>query len=108
MGGSGTTPGQGPFQLAAETVLDEFDRFYQQFLDVPDNAKLAFEERNHKESLRLSARRLQLYRESIDRLEPEIKSQFPDVAASEANWDEVEVAYRNRVQGRYGAESVQF
>ena len=104
MGGSDPTPDKGPFQFAAETVLDEFDRFYQQFLDVPGNAKRAFEQRNHKESLRLSARRLQLYRESIDRLEPEIKSLFPDVAASEANWDEVEVAYRARVRGRYGAD----
>ncbi len=76
----------------------EFCRFYDEFLAVPSQAKQAFEQRNHRESIRLSALRLQLYSKSVAALAAQIT---PDIAADIEHWKLVEHDYRELIEGVY-------
>lgn len=91
-------------QSAAQKVLAAFDQFYRRFLEVPDQAKHAFEQQDHPQSLRLSAQRLQLYRISMYRLADDFKLTLPSISEDESNWDLVESAYRGLIKGRYAED----
>ena len=88
-------------QAVARLLLKEFDRFYSTFLSVPNRSKQAFVQRNHSESLKLSMQRLQLYRDSMNKLAADFKVNLPDISSEEENWDLVESAYRDLVRDRY-------
>jgi len=85
-------------------VLKEFEKFYSEFLEVPKLAKSAFERRDFPESLRLSAKRLQLYSASIEYLATEVQHVTPGLTANERLWEKVEKSYRSMVGKRYSQD----
>jgi isocitrate dehydrogenase kinase/phosphatase len=89
---------------AAKNLLTAFDQFYDGFLAIPAQARQAFEQHNHSESLRLSARRLQLYRLSMNRIAEDFNLKLSSIAEDESNWDSVEQAYRELIKGRYAED----
>ena len=93
---AGFTCQAGP--AAALHIHEEFQRFYAEFLAVPEQAKRAFEQRNHPESIRLSALRLQLYSKSV----ADLARQIPvDIGTDISHWAVVETCYRELVKGLY-------
>ncbi len=88
-------------QAVARLLLKAFDRFYSTFLSVPSQSKQAFVQRNHSESLKLSMQRLQLYRDSMNKLAADFKVNLPDISSEEKNWDLVESAYRDLIKDHY-------
>ena len=88
-------------QAVARLLRKAFDRFYSTFLSVPGKSKQAFVQRNHSESLKLSMQRLQLYRDSMNKLAADFKVNLPDISSEEKNWDLVESAYRDLIKDRY-------
>ncbi len=91
-------------KAVARLLLEAFDRFYSTFLSVPDRSKQAFVQRDHSESLKLSTQRLQLYRDSMNRLAADFKVNLPDISSEEKNWDLVESAYRDLIRDRYAED----
>ncbi len=96
--------GESESQEVARDVLDEFKLFYSVFKQIPSEAKVAFEHRDHAESLRLSNRRIQLYSISIREFSEKVKRQHAELASDEARWDQVETAYQSMVVGDYSAD----
>ena len=92
-------PDQAAF--AANDILREFDHFYEQFLEVPELAKLAFEQRNHANSIKLSSTRLQLYSLSIKQMSEKFHQLLPELAANDSLWQQVEQSYRKLIANRY-------
>ena len=88
-------------ESAADYILNEFDLFYRQFLDIPELAKQAFEHRNHQKSIELSAIRLQLYSKSINHVVSDFLSRSSTLAEDESLWQGVERIYRLRIRERY-------
>ena len=88
----------------AELVCGEFNRFYQRFRQIPDQAKEAFEAREHQRSLNLSAIRLALYSVSIDDVSERIRSCYSDLSEEESSWLGVEEMYRQTVAREYFAD----
>ena len=85
-------------------VLEEFNAFYNVFKQIPDLAKIAFEQRDHKKSLQLSSQRIQLYSISIQQLGVLIKQTHSELAAEERHWDPVEQSFQWMVSGDYSAD----
>ena len=88
-------------QRIARHLSETFGQFYGTFLDIPRQAKIAFEKRNHPESLRLSSLRLRLYSDSIARESEAVAGQFPQVRQDEARWTAVERLFRTLTEGVY-------
>ena len=99
-----TAPSKTEFNEVAQKVLDEFNIFYSEFKQIPEKSKKAFEERNHPQSLRLSAQRLRLYSVSIEDFSQKVRLDYPVLASDESNWDQVETAYQAMVVGDYSAD----
>jgi len=89
---------------AAKLVYDQFMQFYQEFRQIPNQAKLAFENRDHQESLNLSSRRLRLYSISIRAVGEQIQKQLVCLSGSEEHWQLVETQYRDSVANEYFAD----
>ena len=47
-------------QNIAAYLFAKFNEFYDAFREIPDRARVAFEQQDHRESLRLSSIRLRL------------------------------------------------
>jgi isocitrate dehydrogenase kinase/phosphatase len=88
----------------AAWILREFDAYYEESRGIPDRAKEAFESRDHRESLRLSRRRLSIYSESIHALAPRIIERHPRLAQNNECWRRVEDVYLPMIEGRYEAD----
>lgn len=88
----------------AAHMLGQFDQFYNQFRDVPRQAKHAFERCHFSESVRLSNLRLRLYSESIRKESERIARLYPAVKKQEARWDDVERHFRASVESVYHAD----
>ncbi len=88
----------------AAWILRAFDAYYEESRGIPDRAKQAFESRDHRESLRLSRRRLSIYSESIHALAPRIIERHPRLAQNNECWRRVEDAYLPMIEGRYEAD----
>ncbi len=99
-GGDATEQGD----LIAAYILQGFDGYYLDSRKIPAQAQLAFEQRQHGESLSLSRRRLSLYIERILALLPPLQDALPRLAGEEALWQEVEKHYLRRITGRYEAD----
>jgi len=91
-------------QKIANHLLEEFNSFYQEFLEIPDKAKAAFESRLHQESLRLSSLRLGLYSGSIKKESSLITEMFSYVKEDEKRWIGVEFCFKKMVEGEYHAD----
>jgi isocitrate dehydrogenase kinase/phosphatase len=87
--------------LTARWILEEFDAYYVESRRIPVLAKEAFENRDPRQSLALSKRRLSIYSESIHALGPRLVREFPALAESEQLWREVETRYLPLIEGRY-------
>jgi isocitrate dehydrogenase kinase/phosphatase len=90
--------------LAARWVLDEFDAYYVDSRRIPGLAKQAFERCDPATSLTLSRRRLSMYSVRIERLGPELKAAFPEVAEDELLWERMEALYLPHIESRYAAD----
>jgi isocitrate dehydrogenase kinase/phosphatase len=97
-------PGESESQQVARDALDDFNLFYNVFKQIPNQAKVSFEQRDHAESLRLSNRRLQLYSISIREFSEKVKKQHSVLASDESRWDQVETAYQSMVVEDYSAD----
>ncbi len=91
-------------ELTARWILHEFDAYYVASRRIPDLARQAFERRDPVASLELSQERLALYSDRIERLGPEVKAAFPDVAGREDLWPRIEAQYLPWIEGRYAAD----
>jgi isocitrate dehydrogenase kinase/phosphatase len=92
-------------QLTARWILETFDEFYAQFLRLTWAAKAAFERRDHPAAIANARRRLGLYNDTVYPLAEELQRAFPQLKEHEPPlWREIELAYRNAVEGRYEAD----
>ena len=91
-------------KAVAKLLLQQFNHFYNAFKEVPQLAKQAFEQHEHKTSLELSGRRLQLYSISIRELSNHIKEEYPQLSENEEHWDEVEIRYSAEVSEDYASD----
>lgn len=90
--------------IIAGLIQDAFRAFYRQFLQMAAQARLAFEQCDHQQSIRLSNKRIALYSISIRDVSQTIKQQYRDVAAETARWDIVESSYQRNVEADYCAD----
>ncbi len=93
-------------ELTVRWLLDEFEAYYRASRRIPALAKQAFERADPATSLTLSRERLSMYSVRIERLGPELKAAFPEIAEDEALWDRIEALYLPRIEGRYEADLV--
>lgn len=91
-------------ELAADWILQAFERFYAESLQLPWLAKSAFERRDHPATLAVSKLRMSLYNTSIDTLGVGLKRAFPGLAENEPLWSEVEAVYMPRIGARDEAD----
>ena len=88
----------------AQLLYQEFELFYSRFLEVPNRAKKAFEQSDHKASLKLSAERIQLYSVSIKEFSDRIKLKYSVLCSDEGNWEFVANAYQPLVSDSYHSD----
>ena len=91
-------------EAVAQLVLSAFNRFYAGFLDIPNQARVAFEQRDHPESLRLSNERIALYSVSIRDVSEQVRQDHREIASDAARWEEVESCYQKHVEREYHAD----
>ncbi|HTL93536.1 MAG TPA: isocitrate dehydrogenase kinase/phosphatase AceK regulatory subunit, partial [Steroidobacteraceae bacterium] len=91
-------------ELTAEWILDVFDDFYAQFLQLTWAAKAAFESRDPATAVANARRRLGLYNATVYPLADELQRAFPQLNEHAALWHGVEGHYRGLVDGRYEAD----
>jgi len=91
-------------ELTVRWLLDEFEAYYRASRAIPALAKQAFERADPATSLMLSRERLSMYSVRIERLGPEVKAAFPQIAEDEALWDRIEALYLPRIADRYAAD----
>ena len=91
-------------RITAEWILQQFEQFYAEFLEVPYRAKAAFEEQNHATSIWLSRHRLSLYSSYIHRLGAYLKAVQPNVSFDTGFLNDLENHYWIRVADRYESD----
>ncbi len=91
-------------EIARDWILQEFERFYAEFLDVPWQARTAFETRNHATSIRLSRDRISLYSSYVHRMADELETALPDIAGDAGFFDRLEAIYWRSVEDRYESD----
>lgn len=91
-------------RLTARLILEEFNAYYAESRAIPALAQTAFEQRDHKQSIELSRRRISIYSECIDTLGPRLKEAFPELVDRGELWDEIERRYLPGIGGRYEAD----
>ncbi|MBX2868571.1 MAG: bifunctional isocitrate dehydrogenase kinase/phosphatase [Acidiferrobacterales bacterium] len=89
---------------ATDLVYTHFKTFYQEFRQIPNLAKKAFEKRDHQESLNLSSNRLRLYSISIRVVSDQIKTDLAALSAHENLWVNVETDFQARISAKYYAD----
>ena len=85
-------------------VLEQFEVFYAEFLDVSYRAREAFEAQHHSTSIWLSRHRLSLYSSYIHRMGIYLKAVQPDVAVDASFLNDLESRFWSRVRDRYEAD----
>ncbi len=91
-------------ELTARWILNQFDAYYTESRNIPWLAKEAFERRDPPTSIWLSKRRLSMYSECINTMGPKLKAVYPDVAADEALWEQIQSRYLPMIEGRYSSD----
>ncbi len=89
---------------ARDWILREFDRFYTEFLDVPWQAKAAFEARNHATSIWLSRYRISLYSSYVHRMADDLETALSDIAGDAEFFDRLEAICWRAVEDRYESD----
>ena len=88
----------------AEWVAAQFEKIYDEFLEVPHQAKAAFEQQNHGTSIWLSRHRLSLYSDYIHRMGAYLKAIQPNISFDVDFLNDLESLYWQMMEGRYEAD----
>ncbi|MFT5114746.1 MAG: isocitrate dehydrogenase kinase/phosphatase [Parasphingorhabdus sp.] len=91
-------------EIISTWILENFDNFYSAFLNVPFQAKEAFEKQHHAASIKLSRYRLSLYNSHIHEMGPFLKAVMPSVASDSLIWDRIELSYLRLISSRYESD----
>ncbi len=91
-------------RFTAEWIRSEFDEFYRQFLEVPLQARAAFEQLHHSTSIWLSRHRLSLYSSCIHAMGAYLKAVQPNVSVDAEFLNQLEDVYWRLVEDRYEAD----
>jgi len=91
-------------RITAEWVMLQFEQFYREFLEVPYQAKAAFEQQNHGVSIWLSRHRLSLYSSYIHRMGSYLKAVQPNISFDADFLDDLENLYWSMVADRYESD----
>ena len=91
-------------RITAEWVLAQFESFYREFLEVPYQAKAAFEQQHHSTSIWLSRHRLSLYSSYIHRMGSFLQAVQPNVSVDAAFLNRLEQRFWTMVEERYESD----
>ena len=91
-------------RITAEWVLAQFEQFYREFLEVPYQAKNAFEQQHHSTSIWLSRYRLSLYSSYIHRMGAYLKAIQPNISIDAKFLNQLENHFWRMVEDRYESD----
>ena len=91
-------------RMTAEWVLAQFEQFYAEFLDVPYQARTAFEQQHHSTSIWLSRYRLSLYSSYIHRMGAYLKAIQPNISIDVNFLNQLEARFWRMVENRYESD----
>ena len=91
-------------RITADWVLGEFERFYREFLEVPYQAKTAFEQQHHSTSIWLSRHRLSLYSSYIHRMGAYLQAIQPNISVDASFLNQLEDHFWRVVENRYESD----
>ncbi len=91
-------------RITAEWVLAQFEQFYREFLEVPYQAKAAFEQQHHSTSIWLSRYRLSLYSSYIHRMGAFLKAVQPNVSVDANFLNRLEERFWQMAEDRYESD----
>ncbi|MDH3635962.1 MAG: bifunctional isocitrate dehydrogenase kinase/phosphatase [Gammaproteobacteria bacterium] len=91
-------------RITADWVLGEFERFYREFLEVPYQAKAAFEQQHHSTSIWLSRHRLSLYSSYIHRMGAYLQAIQPNISVDASFLNQLEDHFWRMVENRYESD----
>jgi isocitrate dehydrogenase kinase/phosphatase len=91
-------------RMTAEWVLAQFEQFYAEFLDVPYQARTAFEQQHHSTSIWLSRYRLSLYSSYIHRMGAYLKAIQPNISVDVNFLNQLEARFWRMVENRYESD----
>ena len=90
--------------ITVEWVMAQFEQFYNTFLEVPYQAKDAFERQHHGTSIWLSRYRLSLYSSTIHQMVGYLNAVQPDIATDSDYLHQLEDQFWHLVESRYEAD----
>ncbi len=91
-------------RITADWVLGEFEQFYREFLEVPYQAKAAFEQQHHSTSIWLSRHRLSLYSSYIHRMGAYLQAIQPNISVDASFLNQLEDHFWRVVENRYESD----
>ena len=91
-------------RITAEWVLAQFEQFYQEFLEVPYQAKAAFEQQHHSTSIWLSRHRLSLYSSYIHRMGAYLQAIQPNISVDASFLNQLEDHFWRVIEHRYESD----
>ncbi len=91
-------------RITAEWVLAQFEQFYREVLEVPYQARAAFERQHHSTSIWLSRHRLSLYSSYIHRMGAYLKAVQPNVSVDASFLNQLEDRFWRMVEDRYESD----
>ena len=90
--------------ITSEWVLARFEQFYKTFLEVPYQAKDAFEQQHHGKSIWLSRHRLSLYSSTIHQMVGYLHAVQPGIATDSDYLHQLEDQFWQMVENRYESD----
>ncbi len=100
----GATAPDERLRITIDWGLEQFDRFYAEFLDVPVRAREAFEQMDHGTSIWLSRYRLSLYSSYIHRMGSYLRGVLPATSLDADFLNRLENDFWHAVERRYEAD----
>ncbi|MDH3629974.1 MAG: bifunctional isocitrate dehydrogenase kinase/phosphatase [Gammaproteobacteria bacterium] len=91
-------------RITADWVLEQFEQFYQEFLEVPYQAKAAFEQQHHSTSIWLSRHRLSLYSSYIHRMGAYLQAIQPNISVDASFLNQLEDHFWRMIEHRYESD----
>jgi isocitrate dehydrogenase kinase/phosphatase len=91
-------------RITAEWILNQYEQFYEEFLEVPYRAREAFEQQNHGVSIWLSRHRLSLYSNYIHRMGAYLQAIQPNISTDANFLNQLETQFWRVVEDRYEAD----
>ena len=91
-------------RITTQWVLEQFDQFYHEFLEVPYQAKTAFEQQHHSTSIWLSRHRLSLYSSYIHGMGAYLQAIQPNISIDASFLNQLEDHFRRVIEHRYESD----